>query len=103
MEMHDARMYLAQDGPEAFGSDLIRNAISQFDTTAPIGCEAVHRQAINHIFAWFDIRRRDSRQISARRKTLRQSTDIHFCTAAGVGEECVGNVQNSGGLQKLTR
>ena len=31
MEMHDARAYLAQDGPEAFGSDLIRNAISEFE------------------------------------------------------------------------
>ena len=99
MEMHDARACLAQDGAKAFRSDLVRNAVSEFEPAAPIGCEAVHRQAVIHIFARLNTRRRDSRQISARRKTLRQSTDIHFCAAACVGEESVGNVQNGRCLQ----
>ena len=99
MEMYDARAYLAQDGPEAFCGDLIRDTISEFDTTASIGSKTVHGQAINHIFAWLDIRRRDRGQISTRRETMRQSADIYFCPAADVGEECVGDVQNRWRLQ----
>jgi hypothetical protein len=94
MEMHDARACLAQDGPKAFRSDLVRDAISKLEPTTPVGCEAVYRQAIIHILARLNTRRRDSRQISTRRKTLRQSTDVHLCAAASVGEKSIGNVQN---------
>ena len=97
--MHDARACLAQDGAKTFRSNFVRDAVSEFEPAAPVGYETVYHQAVIHIFARLNTRRRDRRQISARRKTLRQSTDIHFCAAACVGEESVGNVQNGRGLQ----
>src|SRR5262249_51516519 len=61
--------------------------------------ETVQRQAVMHIFARLNTRCRDSRHVSAQLKTPRQATDIHFCAAACVGKEGVGNVQNDRCLQ----
>ena len=70
MEMHDAWACFAQDGTKAFRSGLVRDAVCKFEAPAPIGREAVHCQAIIHIFAWLNSWRRDCRRISARCETL---------------------------------
>ena len=99
--MYDERPGLAQHGAKAFGRDLVRGAVSELEPTALVGCEAIHRQAIVHIFARLNTWRRDNRQVSACRKTLRQSTDINFRATACLGKKSVRNVQNGRCLQSL--
>jgi hypothetical protein len=92
MEMHNARACVAQDGTKAFGSDLVWDAVREIEPAAPVASEAMYCQAIDHILALIDSWSRNGRWIPARHKKLRQATDIHFCSAACIGEESVGHV-----------
>jgi hypothetical protein len=59
MEMYDTRARSAQNVTKAFRSNLVSDAVCKLEPAAPVGCEAVHRQAIIHIFAQLNSGRRD--------------------------------------------